>query len=114
MLDINKLREYGADVDSGLGRCMNNEAFYIKLVQMSVNDAEPFNKLNAAISEHDLAKAFEAAHSLKGVFANLALTPILTPVVEATELLRKRTDTDYSDLVAKINSEREKLLELSK
>ena len=33
MLTIDALREFGADVDDGLARCMNNESFYLMLVR---------------------------------------------------------------------------------
>ena len=111
MLDINKLREYGADVDSGLARCMNNEGFYLKLVEKSVKDAA-FDKLAAAIDAGDLNAAFEAAHGLKGVAGNLALSPIYDPVVEITELLRARTEMNYSELVSKILAKKEELSQL--
>ena len=32
MLTLDALRAYGADVDDGLRRCMNMEAFYLKLL----------------------------------------------------------------------------------
>ena len=32
MLTIEKLRTFGADVDEGLARCMNNEGFYLRMV----------------------------------------------------------------------------------
>ena len=32
MLTVEKLKEYGADTGEGLNRCMNNEAFYLRLV----------------------------------------------------------------------------------
>ena len=111
MLDIDSLRKFGADVDSGLGRCLNNEAFYLNLVEKSIND-EAFNRLNEAIQEKDLEVAFETAHSLKGVMGNLSLTPIYDPVVEITELLRSRTEMDYSELISTINAKKEELSEL--
>lgn len=111
MLDINKLREFGADVESGLERCMNNEGFYLKLVEKSLGD-NSFDKLVEAIDSNDLEGAFEAAHSLKGVTGNLALTPIYDPVVEITELLRSRTDMDYSELKSRILEKRDELSEM--
>ena len=36
MLSVEALREFGADVDSALIRCMNNEAFYLRLVRMAI------------------------------------------------------------------------------
>ena len=108
MLDINSLREYGADVDSGLGRCLNNEAFYLKLVEKSQGDAT-FDKLYTAIGENDLESAFDAAHSLKGVMGNLAITPIYDPLVEITEFLRNRTQMDYSELINTIKTKKDEL-----
>ena len=36
MLTLDALRQYGANVTEGLSRCMNNEAFYLRLVGMAV------------------------------------------------------------------------------
>ena len=87
MLTIEKLREYGANVEEGLGRCMNNETFYLRLVNTELGDAN-FGKLQDALSSGKTQEAFAAAHALKGVLGNLALTPIYEPVAELTELLR--------------------------
>ena len=59
-----------------------------------------------------LRTAFEAAHSLKGVLANLAITPLLEPIKEITELLRAETQMDYSELMATINAEKERFFAL--
>ena len=57
-----------------------------------------------ALEAGDLDAAFEAAHALKGVTGNLALTPIYEPVQVVTELLRSRTETDYSANLAQIEA----------
>ena len=85
MLTLDALREYGANVDEGLGRCMNNEAFYLKLIGMMLEDKN-FGALKDALEAHDLDAAFSCAHAVKGVAANLALTPVFGPVSEMTEL----------------------------
>ena len=105
MLTIDGLRDFGADVDQGLQRCMNNEAFYLRLVPMAANDAG-FEKLGAAVAGGDLTAAFEAAHALKGVLGNLALTPLYEPVSEMTELLRARQEADYAALLSAIMEKR--------
>ena len=87
MLTVEKLRAYGAQVDAGLDRCMKNEAFYLRLVNMELGDVN-FAKLQDALSSGNMREAFEAAHALKGTLGNLALTPIYQPVTELTELLR--------------------------
>ena len=109
MLTIEKLRAWGADVDEAMERCLNNEAFYLRLVDKALQDPN-FDKLKDAVGTGDLDKAFEAAHAIKGVLANLALTPILDPVREITELLRARTQTDYVPLLTDIDEQKARLL----
>ena len=96
MLTIEKMKEFGADTDDGLKRCLNNEPFYLRMAGLAVAD-RGYEQLQQAIEAGDLDEAFERAHALKGVLANVALTNLLAPVSEMTELLRSRTQTDYSD-----------------
>ena len=52
MLTIDSLRTYGANVEEGLGRCMNKEPFYLKVVSMVKDDVDgSFAKLKAAMAE---------------------------------------------------------------
>lgn len=111
MLTIENLREYGADVDEGLARCMGNEAFYLKMVAMGIAD-ERFGSLKKALEEKDLDEAFEQAHALKGVVGNLALTPIAGPIGEMTALLRKREDADYLPIYERMKEARDALARL--
>ena len=107
MATLDDLRAYGADVDDGMARCMDNEELYLRLVGMAQQDAN-YDALKAAIDAGDLKAGFEAAHALKGSLSNLSITPLLKPVVEITELLRAETDMDYSELVEAIMSERQR------
>ena len=111
MLTIDALRKFGANTQEGLGRCMNNEAFYLRLVNMALGDAG-FEKLKEAIESSDKKAAFEAAHALKGVLGNLSLTPLYAPTSELTELLRAGTDADYPALLDQILRQREALIAL--
>ena len=111
MLTIEKLKAYGANVDEGMGRCMNNEAFYLRLVNMAANDAG-FERLRTALEKNDRKEGFEAAHALKGMLGNLALTPVAKPAAELTEMLRTETETDCDALLEEILVQREKLLQL--
>ncbi|MBQ3661873.1 MAG: Hpt domain-containing protein [Firmicutes bacterium] len=101
MLTIDKLNAFGADTQTGLGRCMNNEAFYFRLIGMALKDAN-FEGLKAALEAGDLDAAFEASHALKGVLANLSLDPILKPASEMCELLRSRTQMDYRPMLEEL------------
>ena len=111
MLTLETLRAWGANVDEAMERCLNNETFYLTLVRKGLQDPN-FNRLPEAVGNGDLDKAFDAAHALKGVTANLALTPILKPVQEITELLRSRTNTDYAPRLAEIGTQKENLEKL--
>ena len=111
MLTIEKLAQFGANTQEGVQRCMGNEAFYLKLVKMIPPDPN-FEKLYGAIDSGDLDAGFEAAHALKGAVGNLSLTPLYDPIEEITELLRGRTETDYSGLVERIRSSRDALAEM--
>lgn len=110
-MTLDDLIAYGANVSEGLGRCMNNEGFYLRLVE-TVKNEEGFGKLDEAVRAGRLKEGFEYAHALKGVLANLAITPLLEPVSEITELLRSETQTDYTELLDKISSEWERFLAL--
>ena len=108
MLSVEALKEFGANTEEGLGRCFNNEAFYLKLVGMGLADAN-FDRLKAALEAQDAEAAFEAAHALKGSIGNLALTPIYTPVCALTEKLRGRHGpVDTGDLLDEVLAQLEK------
>ena len=108
MLTLDYLRSFGADVDSALARCMNNEAFYLRLVKMALEQPS-VSDLGQALDAGDLDKAFEEAHKLKGVMGNLSLTPVLEPVTELTEMLRHKTPGDYARLYSVILDKTEEL-----
>ncbi len=91
---------------------MNMEDFYLELVNSIFADTQ-ISELSVAIEEGNLDKAFELAHALKGVYANLALTPLHKLIDKMTELLRNRTQTDYSSLLNEINNQWEKLKSLA-
>lgn len=110
-MTLDDLRAYGANVDEGLGRCMGMEAIYLKLVGTMQTEAS-FDRLENALAENNLDGAFEAAHALKGVLGNLSLTPLYDPVYEITELLRARTQMDYTPLLNTIKERREQLIAL--
>ena len=111
MITIEKLNEFGADTAEGLERCYGNEALYLKLVNMILNETN-FDKLEQALANNDLDTAFEAAHALKGVLGNLSLTPMYKISIEMTELLRSRTLTNYAPLLQSLLSMRDQLREM--
>jgi len=95
MLTIEALKAYGANTDEGLARCMNMEAFYLRIMGMVLVD-DNFQKLKSAMAAGDAAAAFEAAHALKGSTGNVSLTPIYEPVCRLSDLLKGRTGQPIS------------------
>ncbi len=108
MLTIDALRAFGANVDEGLARCMNNEAFYLRLVKKAADDG-CFDSLVHALEAHDKSAAFDAAHNLKGVMGNLSITPIYDPASQMTELLRSGADADYQALLTAVMEQKNRL-----
>ena len=97
MLTVEKLKEYGADVDKGISRCGNNESLYLRLVKICIQEISA-DALGEALKDGDLDRAFNVAHKWKGGVNNLALDTIAAPVCELTELLRNKTPGDYEQL----------------
>ena len=109
--EFEKLNDFGANTSEGLSRCYGNEMLYLRLVGMIPAEAN-FDKLQDALQSGDLDGAFEAAHALKGVLGNLSLTPMYQVCSEMTELLRARTEMDYTPLLRELLTKRESLAAL--
>ena len=111
MLTVEALSQLGANTQEGLARCMGSEDFYIRMVKMALADGG-YEALKKAVDAGDAKAGFEAAHALKGVLANLALTPVLKPVSEATEILRTGSLEGCAALAEKVLEEKEKFCAL--
>ncbi|SEM40705.1 Hpt domain-containing protein [Butyrivibrio sp. ob235] len=111
MLTIDILNEFGADTKEGLARCLDDEEFYLDLIPEAL-ERERYEELQELLEKKDIPAAFEAAHALKGVLGNLALTPIYEPASEMTELLRAGEDIDYTELITTVIEQRDKLAEM--
>ena len=111
MLTVEKLEEYGADTKKGMSRCADNEALYLRLVDVTVKELSS-GSLGEALEANDLEKAYYIAHKLKGGVNNMALTPIADPLCELTELLRNKTPGDYNALYATITAKTNELAAL--
>ena len=69
------------NVAEGSARVMNNIKLYVKLITKFRNDNN-LNDLDAAIAEGDMVKAQNAAHTIKGVAANLAFAELFKQCLE--------------------------------
>ena len=108
MLTIEKLKKFGADTDEGVARCLDSEEFYLELVASVLEDGDPAS-LRQALEAKKAGAAFELSHALKGIYANLSLTPLLIPSSELTELLRANVLPDDNTLIDEISRQFESL-----
>ena len=84
-----KLAAYGCNIDEAMGRFLNNEAFFVFCYGKFVAD-KSFARLGEALQAGDVKGAFEAAHDLKGISANMGITPVYELIVGMVEMLRAR------------------------
>jgi isocitrate/isopropylmalate dehydrogenase len=112
MLTLEKMEEMGIHTKDGLARCMNKEAFYFKMVKMSLSN-KYFDQLGDALAEGKLDEAFDMAHALKGVIGSVAIAPLYDPMVKLTDQLRFREEADYPAIYAPIKKLRDDLLALA-
>ncbi|MCR5773823.1 MAG: Hpt domain-containing protein [Lachnospiraceae bacterium] len=111
-MTIDSLREFGANVDEGLERCMGMTDFYIEMVELGIGD-ERFDALGPLLKEKNYDEAFENVHALKGVIGNLSLTPLYKTIDKITEHLRARDDVDYGPLYDELIRQRDEIKNLS-
>lgn len=81
------LEEGGINVDEAMQRFMNNEQLWIKFLKKFKADMS-YENLVKAIEAKEWNKAFEAAHTLKGITGNLALSRLHELVSRQTDYLR--------------------------
>lgn len=91
MLTIDALREYGADTQAGLAQCLNDESFYLGLVEMLMND-DRFDELFMAVRAMDMRRALHAAYALADTAASLALKPLVDQIDMMILCLQVRGD----------------------
>ena len=89
MNDWNKsqLEAAGVHVEEVLARFMNNEGLMMRFLIRFPQDPN-YRQLCLAIEAGNHSDAFVAAHTLKGVAGNLAMTHLFREISQVVELLR--------------------------
>ncbi len=101
-----ELEQCGVNLSEVLKRFMGNKAIYMKMLLLVKKDTS-FAGLKEALLEKNYEKAFEQAHTLKGVAGNLGFDNVLENLTPMVELLR---DVDnVPSHIEKIESYMEKL-----
>lgn len=103
------LESYGSDYEETMGRFLGDENFYLKILGMLMKDGS-MGKLRDALDSKDMAEAFDAAHTLKGIAGNLGLTPFYIAVGTMVEALRSRDPKgNYTALYQRVEAEYKKV-----
>ncbi|GHV94154.1 hypothetical protein AGMMS50293_04740 [Spirochaetia bacterium] len=85
--------------DEGVKRVMNNAKLYVKLLTKFKTDTK-LDDLDAALAAGDMEKAQAAAHTIKGVTANLSLTELYKQTLELeTQIKAKAVAPDQFETV---------------
>lgn len=90
----------GSDFDKVLGR-MGSEAL-VKRFAVKFLEDKSFEELTESLKEKDGEDAFRAAHTLKGICANLGLDRLYEADCELTEKLRGRQTEGSEELYQKV------------
>jgi HPt (histidine-containing phosphotransfer) domain-containing protein len=77
------------DFEDGKKRVMNNAKLYVKLLA-KFKAGTNLDDLNAALDAGEMEKAQVAAHTIKGVAANLSLTELFKQVLELETQIKAR------------------------
>ena len=85
------MEDYGIDYQSGIERCMNDNDFYVMLMKKFLENKN-YDALELAMKSGDGRRAFEEAHALKGVIANLSFNKLYDAIVPLVEALRGEPD----------------------
>jgi HPt (histidine-containing phosphotransfer) domain-containing protein len=91
--------------DEGIKRVMNNAGLYIKLLSKFKTDTK-LDELLTLLAAGDYENAQVAAHTLKGVSANLSLTMLFTQVLELeTQIKARAVNPDQIETVKTVFNE---------
>lgn len=108
-----RLHAYGADIGGINSRFFDEREFYMECFCDFLKDPA-FNTLGESIAKRDCESAFNDAHALKGISANLGLKPFYDAVCVLVESVRDnncdKIDAEYKTVLL----EKRKLEEILK
>lgn len=110
---MEQLKKWGANVEEGLARMVDDEEFYDQCIQSFIEDSE-FIHLKEFLDAKDYDNAFQSVHSLKGVSGNLSLTPLYQSFSQLTEALRHEKYEGVPAYYEKMNQEYQSLVQIVK
>lgn len=96
-----KLMDAGINYDGGVNRFMKKEQVYLKFLKR-ISEDENIVILRQKIDEGDAKGAFAAAHTLKGVCANLSIDGLNAVVNPMVEILRAGSLENVKDMMDEV------------
>lgn len=85
---LSALEACGIDTKEGIGRFMNSEKLFIRFLLRFLDDTGMEN-LMKSYKAGDVSECFRAAHSMKALTGNLAITCMYEKLKVMVEVLRK-------------------------
>lgn len=105
---MNNLEQFydavGANADEVIGRLGGDPALVMRFLA-KFQDDDSFSTLCTALDDGDTETAFRAAHTIKGVCANLGLQTLFSKASEMTELLRAGAVEDAKGALPALEAE---------
>lgn len=108
---INRLFMWGCDTDAALERVLGDENLYLKFILQYCGN-EDIDKLDEFILNKDAEGGFTLAHTLKGVYGNLGLTPVYDIICEIVEMLRNGMKEGVEDKMLELHDAKAELDEM--
>lgn len=100
--------KFNGDYDDVISR-LGSEGMTEKFVNKFLND-KTYELLKQAVSAGDVHESFRAAHTLKGVAANLSFTELYDNVSKLTEQLRLLTEPADERLLDEVDRSYSKIV----
>lgn len=109
-----ELAKSGVDMERVMTRFMGNEALYIKFLKRFAEEDQSYDNMQRCFKEEAYEDAFKAAHSLKGLLANLGLDDIMGSVAIITEKLRNGSTEGVGELMLQAEKEYQNIIKILK
>jgi len=108
---MESLKAYGVDTEKTFERFMGNTDLYEKFLKQFPDDPS-FSDIKPAFDRGDYEGALSAAHTVKGVAANLGLDPLAGACSETVSLIRAKRNEEAKQSYGKIEKAYEDAMQL--
>ncbi|MFA7109692.1 MAG: Hpt domain-containing protein [Sphaerochaetaceae bacterium] len=112
-MKFNDLSNWGVDLKETFSRFVDDKDFYISCLRTFTSE-EGFVVLEEAMEKKNYQRAFEVAHSLKGLTGNLGLTPLYESICVLVESFRHEDYSCVKEEYEKVIEKKEEFLEIMK